>query len=73
MSDRENLTSFASQDLVRRGNRVTHAQLELTGSFEYQACEGEFCFLPAKIPLKWVFEIGAHDRVRVPESMQVKR
>lgn len=49
------------------------AKLELTGVFEYQACEDEYCFLPVKVPLTFVFDIEAHDQDRVPESMQITR
>jgi len=52
---------------------IEHAEIELHGSFAYQACAGDFCYVPAKIPLKWVLEVGEHDLVRVPKSMRIKR
>lgn len=47
-------------------------KLELTGTFEYQACDDKACYPTQKIPVKFEVQIGAHDRNRVPEEMQHK-
>ncbi|MFQ5744386.1 MAG: protein-disulfide reductase DsbD domain-containing protein [Acidobacteriota bacterium] len=49
---------------------IEQPELELTGSFEYQACDEEFCYLPVKIPLDFRFEVKEVDSERVPESMR---
>ena len=44
--------------------------LEVTGVFKYQACDADKCYFPAKIPLKWTFELQDHDLVRSPEELR---
>ena len=36
-------------------------ELTLTGSFEYQACDHEICYLPASVPLSFTFDIVGRD------------
>ena len=36
-------------------------ELTLTGSFEYQACDHEICYLPANVPLSFTFDIVGRD------------
>ena len=35
--------------------------LTLTGSFDYQACDDEFCFNPVSVPLTFILDLEAHD------------
>ena len=35
--------------------------LTLTGSFDYQACDDEFCFNPVSVPLTFTLDLEAHD------------
>ena len=35
--------------------------LTLTGSFDYQACDDEFCFNPVSLPLTFTLDLAAHD------------
>lgn len=35
--------------------------LTLTGSFDYQACDDEFCFNPVSVPLSFSLDLEAHD------------
>ena len=35
--------------------------LTLTGSFDYQACDDEFCFNPVSVPLTFTLDLEVHD------------
>ena len=41
------------------------AQIELTGSLSYQACNDEICFLPTEVPISFTLNVGDLDAVRV--------
>ena len=45
-------------------------RLEIEGVFHYQACDARRCYFPAKIPMKWSFDLEPHDHDRVPEEMR---
>lgn len=36
-------------------------ELTLEGVFGYQACDDEMCYLPQRVPLKFVFKVELHD------------
>ena len=46
------------------------SRISLEGEFRYQACDADRCYLPTKIPLRWVLGLADHDLVRVPEGLQ---
>lgn len=50
---------------MRKGSNV-----EITGSFEYQACDDEICYIQAKVPLKFSVAVQAQDIPRVPEDLR---
>lgn len=47
-------------------------ELVLTGAFKYQACDDKVCYPSSTIPLKWIFQIEAHDDKRAPERLRRK-
>ncbi len=47
---------------------TTDAQIELTGSLAYQACNDEICFLPTEVPVSFTLNVGSLDRVGVTEN-----
>jgi thiol:disulfide interchange protein DsbD len=51
---------------------VKPGELVIDGTFRYQACDDKECFLPEKVPLKWVLQVEALDRQRVPSDIQHK-
>lgn len=46
--------------------------LTIAGTFRYQACDEQKCFLPETVPVRWTIQFRRLDRVRVPEGMQRK-
>ena len=46
------------------GKKVT-----VKGNLEYQACDSKICFLPARVPVEWQFQIVPLDRQRAPEDI----
>lgn len=46
--------------------------LTIAGTFRYQACDDQKCFLPETVPLRWTIHIRPLDSVRVPEDIQRK-
>lgn len=44
--------------------------VEITGSFEYQACDDEICYIQANIPLKFSLVVQNQDIPRVPENLR---
>ena len=46
--------------------------LEVVGSFRYQACDTTKCYIPETVPVKVTLHLEALDRTRVPEEMQKK-
>ena len=51
---------------------VRASSIELTGTFDYQACDDTICYVPKKVPLKFDLNIEQLDRQRVPEEMRRK-
>ena len=49
-------TTAESRDLLAELEELT-----LTGSFEYQACDHEICYLPESVPLSFTFDIVRRD------------
>ncbi len=46
--------------------------LDLSGTFRYQACDRKQCFIPETIPVKLTVQIEGLDRTRAPENLQRK-
>ncbi len=44
--------------------------LTISGTFRYQACDDEKCFLPETVPVHWTVHFEPLNRERVPASMQ---
>ena len=55
------------QEVVVKASVAAESALEdidtltLTGSFDYQACDAEFCFNPVSVPLTFTLDLEAHD------------
>lgn len=47
-------------------------ELVVEGAFRYQACNEKICFIPETVPLKWILQVEALDRQRVPTEIQHK-
>jgi len=46
--------------------------VEIKGSLEYQACDDQICYAPAKVPLTFSLAIEPLERQRVPAALQRK-
>lgn len=46
------------------------SSIELTGTFEYQACDDKICYLETKIPLNFSLVLQNQDIPRVPENLR---
>jgi peroxiredoxin len=46
------------------------SNVEITGAFEYQACDDKICYLETKIPLKFSISVLNQDIPRVPENLR---
>lgn len=44
--------------------------IEITGTFEYQACDDKICYLEEKIPLKFSLTVQNQSIPRVPENLR---
>jgi hypothetical protein len=44
--------------------------LPIEGSFRYQACDENVCYVPQTVPLKWTVQVQPHDRTRVPAELR---
>lgn len=51
---------------------VAPGEVILTGVLRYQACDDRTCYVPAEVPLRWVFRAEPLDRERVPEALRRK-
>ncbi len=51
-------------------NTRKESNVEITGTFEYQACDDKICYLESKIPLKFSLALQNQDIPRVPESLR---
>ena len=47
-------------------------EMEISATLSYQACDDRICYPPAKVPLRFVLEVGGNDSQRVPEHLQHK-
>ena len=47
-------------------------ELVLKGSFRYQACNDQECYLPETVPIEWRFQLQGMERERVPVELQRK-
>jgi len=47
-------------------------ELTVEGTFRYQACDDQKCYIPATLPLKWTVKVEPHDRQRAPAAIQHK-
>lgn len=47
--------------------------LTIGGTFRYQACDDQKCYLPETVPLSWTLHYHRLDRERVPLEMQRSR
>jgi hypothetical protein len=52
--------------------KLTAERLELTGRFEYQACDDRICYVPTTVPLAFTLDLVEHDSERVPENLRRK-
>ena len=43
--------------------------LIIDGTFRYQACDDQECFLPETVPVHWTVHFRPLDRIRVPEDL----
>jgi hypothetical protein len=46
--------------------------LEIRGTFRYQACDDKVCYPPENVPLKWTLRLEPLDSQRVPAELQRK-
>lgn len=46
------------------------SNVEITGAFEYQACDDKICYLETKVPLKFSLAVQNQDIPRVPENLR---
>ena len=51
---------------------VKAPDIELSGTFEYQACDDSICYVPKKVPLKFSIHIEGLETQRVPEALRKK-
>jgi Disulphide bond corrector protein DsbC len=68
---REDLQVSAAADFSNALS-VEGKTLEITGKFEYQACDSKICFVPSSVPLHWQLQVFPLDRQRAPEAVQHK-
>ncbi len=46
--------------------------LTIEGTFRYQACDDQKCFVPENVPIRWTVHFQPLDRARAPAEMQRK-
>ena len=46
--------------------------LTVSGTFRYQACDDQRCFVPETVPVQWTIHFQPLDRTRVPLDLQRK-
>lgn len=51
---------------------VRPKQLQITGAFEYQACDDKICYVPERVPLRFTVDVVPLDSERVPENLRRK-
>ncbi len=55
------------------GKSVKPGELAIEGTFRYQACDDEKCFIPETIRLKWTLRVEPHDSERAPVEIRHKQ
>lgn len=55
---------------VTISSQLKDSKLEISGTFQYQACDDRVCYFPAKIPLPFALQIQPNDRQRVPPALR---
>jgi hypothetical protein len=48
------------------------SELIVKGTFRYQACDDQRCYVPEQVLLEWRFKFEGLDRQRVPPELQHK-
>ena len=56
---------IGTEDNLRKQSGV-----EITGAFEYQACDDKICYLETSVPLKFDFVVQNQEIPRVPENLR---
>lgn len=51
-------------------NMRKESNVEITGTFEYQACDDKICYLETKVPLKFSLAVLNQDIPRAPENLR---
>jgi hypothetical protein len=51
-------------------NMRKESTVDITGAFEYQACDDKICYLETKVPLKFSLGVLNQDIPRVPENLR---
>lgn len=64
--------AFTATREVTLPQRLDAEQVELRGTFRYQACTDKICYPPETIPLSWKFIGESLDRERVPAGLRRK-
>jgi DsbC/DsbD-like thiol-disulfide interchange protein len=65
-------------ELALRGNKEASSlldaagNLDIAGTFTYQACDDKTCFLPVKVPVRWQVRFENLAEPRSPERLQRK-
>ena len=73
---KENVPVYTNQVRILRevtiGKAAKPGDLNVDGTFRYQACDDRECFIPETVPLKWTLHVEALDRQRAPAEIQHK-
>lgn len=67
---RQDIVMSATRDFVRSVGQGK--QVEVTGTFDYQACNDHECFDPVSQPVKWTLRVIPLDFVRTPKAIRHK-
>ena len=51
-------------------NLRKESNVEITGTFEYQACDDKICYLETKVPLKFSLVVQNQEIPRVPANLR---
>ena len=60
------------RDLTIGQLRGPARDLDILGTFRYQACDDRICYPPENVPLKWTMRLEPHDSQRAPVELQRK-
>jgi peroxiredoxin len=67
---RQDIVMTATRDFIHSLGQGK--QVEVTGTFDYQACDDHQCFNPVAQPVKWMLQVEPLDTVRAPEAIRHK-